>query len=210
VTEIRQRVATGYRLVLPPGWCRIPLRHGTNAAIRELLDAKFRHLPRDTVAPYRAEIERRLKQRVAQARPAGGVDMYFPVEITEIGPLPASFVVSEIRLDLPSNTSNADPSLVVASLTADALDEPGARIVDIDGASGVRTEELVGAKPDAEFPYASRGVKYVLPMPGVSGRWLLVMFATPGAADPAGKLADLLVELFDAIMGTFRWTQEQR
>jgi hypothetical protein len=210
VTAARQRAATGYTLILPPGWYRIPLRHGTSAAIREMLNAKFKHLPRDTVAPYRLEIERRLKQQVAQARANGGVDMYFPVEISALGPLPASFVVSEIRLDPPEGAGDTDPSLVVAALAADALEAPGSRIVDIDGASGVRTEELVGAEPDAEFQYASRGVKYILPVPGASGRWLLVMFATPGAADPAGKLADLLVELFDAIMGTFRWTEEQR
>lgn len=205
---IRQRAVTGYTLVLPPGWCRIPLRHGTSAAIREMLDEKLRHLPRDRVAPYRSEIERRLKQQVAQARANGGVDMYFPVEISELGPLPASFVVSEIRLDPPEEAGNSDPSLVVASLAADALDGQGPRIVDIDGAAGVRTDELAAGDPDAEFSYASRRVKYILPMPRAAGRWLLVMFATPGAADPAGKLADLLVELFDAIMGTFRWTEE--
>jgi hypothetical protein len=207
VTETNQRVATGYTLVLPPGWCRIPLRQGTSAAIREMLNAKFKHLPRDTVAPYRAEIERRLKQQVAESRSAGGVDMYFPVDITPLGPLPASFVVSEIRLDPPADTGDPDPSLVVASLAADALGAPGTRIVDIDGASGLRAEELVAGAPGAEFSYATRSVKYTLPMPGAPGRWLLVMFATPGAADPAGKFAGLLVELFDAIMGTFRWTE---
>lgn len=210
MTEINQRVATGYRLVLPPDWCRIPLRTGTSAAIREMLNEKFKHLPRDTVAPYRIEIERRLKEQVAEARAVGGVDMYFPVETTTLGPLPASFVVSEIRLVPPQEAGDIDPSLVIASLAAESLDAPGSRIVDIDGASGLRTEELVAAAPGAEFSYDSRSVKYTLPMPGSSGRWLLVMFATPGAADPAGKLANLLVELFDAIMGTFRWTQEQR
>jgi hypothetical protein len=211
MTETGQRVATGYRLVLPPGWCRIPLRSGTSAAIRKMLNEKFAHLPRDTVAPYRIEIERRLKQQAAQARADGGVDMYFPVETSALGPLPASFAVSEIRLDPPSEAAgNADPSLVVAALAADAIDAPGSRIVDLDGASGMRTEEIAAAAPGAEFAYASRRVKYIVPMPGTPGRWLLVAFATPGAADPAGRLASLLIELFDAIMGTFRWTEERR
>jgi hypothetical protein len=208
VADIQHRAATGYTLVLPPGWCRIPLRHGTSAAIRKMLDAKFKHLPRDKVAPYRIEIERRLKEQVTQARGNGGVDMYFPVEISEIGPLPASFVVSEIRLDPPEGAGNPDPSQVIALLAADALDDAGSRIVDVDGAGGVRTEELVAGDPDTEFSYSSRRVKYLLPMPGTPGRWLVVVFATPGAADPAGKFAGLLVELFDALMGTFRWTQE--
>ena len=226
--ESTPRVATGYTLVLPPGWVRIPLRSGTNPAIRELLDAKFKRLPRDKVAPYRAEIERRLKQQVIEARRNGGVDFYFPVEMTEIGPLPASFVVSDIRLDPPEHAAgNADPAQVLAAIAADTGlantglantglantgladtgDEPGSRIVDIDGVAGLRTEELTPAPPGAEFRYAARGVKYTLPMPGAEGRWLLVMFATPGAADPSGKLADVLVRLFDAIMGTFRWTE---
>lgn len=210
MAEIQRRVVTGYTLVLPPGWCRIPLRPGTSAAIREILDEKFRHLPQDTVAPYRAEIERRLKQQIAQARSHGGVDLYFPVETSELGQLPASFVVSEICLDPPGEAGSADPSLVVASLAAGDLDDPGARLVDIDGASGVRADELTRGDPGAEFSPASRRVRYMLPVPGAPGRWLLVMFATPGAADPGGRLAGLLVDLFDAIMGTFRWTQEPR
>jgi hypothetical protein len=203
VAETRRRVASGYNLVLPPGWCRIPLRGGTSAAIRKLLDERFRHLPRDTVAPYRIEIERRLKEQVVQARNNGGIDMYFPVEIADSGPVPASFVVSEIRLELPENAGDNGPALVLASLAAD-----GSRIVDVDGAPGVRAEELVPGDPDAELAYGSRRVKYLIPVPGTPGRWLAVAFATPGAADPGGKYAGLLVELFDAIMTTFRWTDE--
>jgi len=206
-------VASGYTLVLPPGWCRIPLRGGTSAAIRKLLDERFRHLPRDTVAPFRIEIERRLNEQITQARRNGGVDFYFPVEIAESGPVPASFVVSEVRLALPDMAAGADPaSLVVAALAVDAGadGESAPRIVDIDGACGVRSADVVPGDPDAETAYAARRVRYMLPVPGTPGRWLVVVFATPGAADPTGRYAGLLVELFDAIMGTFRWTEEER
>lgn len=202
------RVATGYTLVIPPGWCRIPLRAGTSAAIRKLLDARFRHLPRDTVAPYRIEIERRLKEQVIQARQNGGVDMYFPVEIAESGPVPASFIVSEVRLDAPPEEDGIDPSsAVIASLAATAGEDAGTRIVEVDAAPGVRTEEIVPGNPAAEMEYGSRRVRYLVSMPGVPGRWIVVAFATPGAADPGGKYAGLLTELFDAIMSTFRWTE---
>lgn len=50
-----------------------------------------------------------------------------------------------------------------------------------------------------------RRVTYTVPVYGEPGRYLLVTFATPGSGDPAGTHADLLAELFDAIMSTFRW-----
>jgi hypothetical protein len=48
-------------------------------------------------------------------------------------------------------------------------------------------------------------VDYTFPIPGDSRRWLAVTFSTPGAGDPGDQVAEALVELFDAIMTTFRW-----
>ncbi|MDF9815326.1 hypothetical protein M2266_004557 [Streptomyces sp. SPB162] len=51
----------------------------------------------------------------------------------------------------------------------------------------------------------ARRVDYVLPLPdAVPGRCLAAAFSTPIAADEP-RLAELMVELFDAVMGTFRW-----
>ncbi len=53
--------AVGYSIVLPPQWHEIPLRSGTDEAIKKILDGAIaglrRDLPRDRVAPYRMEIE---------------------------------------------------------------------------------------------------------------------------------------------------------
>jgi hypothetical protein len=91
--------AAGYTLVLPPGWERIPARQGTDDAIKAILEAKFRELPpdlpRDQLAPYRAEIEGKLRRAAAQARKNGAIDLYLPVELRGGLPVPASFVVSE-------------------------------------------------------------------------------------------------------------------
>jgi len=209
VTGDGRTAAGGYTVVVPPGWCRIPLRHGTNAAIKNVLDRSFRHLPRDRVAPYRLEIERRLKALVAQSRSNAGLDLYFPVDAAADGPVPASFLVSEARYSPPSEDGEqdqaaraVDPAQVLAYL---ASESPGARIVDADGAPGLRAEQVVRPGPDAEFQYATRRVEYTLAVPGSPGRWLVVAFSTPGSADPDGRLARLLTELFDAIMLTFRW-----
>jgi hypothetical protein len=197
--------AGGYTVVIPPGWCRIPLRQGTSAAIKKILDQSFRHLPRDRVAPYRMEIERRLKALVAQSRSNAGLDLYLPVEPAQDGPVPASFLVSEARYSAPAadgEDGEIDPAQVLAYLASESA---GARIIEADGAPGLRTEQIVRPAPEAEFQYATRRVEYTLAVPGNSGRWLVAAFSTPGSADPDGKLARLLTELFDAIMLTFRW-----
>jgi hypothetical protein len=192
--------------VIPPGWCRIPLRQGTNAAIKKILDRSFRHLPRDRVAPYRMAIERRLKALVAQSRSNAGLDLYFPVDAAQDGPVPASFLVSEARYSPAAedgeDAEEIDPVQVLAYLASESA---GARIIEADGAPGLRTEQIVRPGPAAEFQYASRRVEYTLAVPGNPGRWLVAAFSTPGSADPDGKLALLLTELFDAIMLTFRW-----
>jgi hypothetical protein len=53
--------------------------------------------------------------------------------------------------------------------------------------------------------HGSRRVDYVLPVPADPDRWVVVSFSTLGSGDPNGELARLLVELFDAMMTTFRW-----
>jgi hypothetical protein len=193
--------AVGYTLVLPPGWHRIPVRGGSDAAIRKILDRSFRHLPRDKVAPYRAEVERRLAQMVTEARKNGGVDVYLPVEFRGGTPVAASFVVSEVSF---GSVEHVEPGLIVSEL---ASGDDGARSVRVDGAAGARSERAVPAAPQAEFPYGSRRVEYLLPVPGNADRWLAVVFSTPGAGDPGDRFARLLVELFDAVMSTFRWTR---
>jgi hypothetical protein len=42
-------------------------------------------------------------------------------------------------------------------------------------------------------------------VPGRAGRWLSVSCTVLVAADDEHDLAGLLVELFDAVMTTFRW-----
>jgi len=197
------QAADGYTLVLPPGWCRIPLLHGTNAAVKKILDDSFKHLPRDKVAPYRIEVERRLKSLIADARRNAGVDLYFPVERTDAGPLPASFLISRATYDVgPRKSAAPDPAQVLATLAAG---HPSARVVEVDGAPGIRTERVVLPATRAEFSYPARRVEYTIAIPGSSSTWLVSAFATPGAADPDGDFARLLAELFDAIMLTFRW-----
>jgi hypothetical protein len=193
----------GYTLVLPPGWERIPARQGADDAIKAILDSKFRELPpdlpRDQLAPYRAEIEGRLRRAAAQARKNGAIDLYLPVQLRGGLPVPASFVVSEGAIP---TSSEAEPGQIVSYLVAESAD--GAPVT-VDGVTGARSEQAAGPDPDQGIDYGSRRVDYVLPIPGAGGRWLLFAFSTLGAGDPGDQVARMLVQLFDAMMSTFRW-----
>ncbi|MFF8562723.1 hypothetical protein ACF06I_27855 [Streptomyces albidoflavus] len=205
------RVApSGYRLVTPPEWVRIPMREGTEETIRAIVDRAFAQLPddapQDSVGPYRRELERRLSEAVHDARRAEALDLYLPIERMHGFTVSASIVVSEMAFE---DATAADPS----SVTRRLMESPGrggeSTSVEVDRAPGVRSERVVpGARGEAEEAEpGSRRVEYVIPVPADPGRWITVVFSTLGAGDPQGALADLFVELFDAMMTTFRWSR---
>ncbi|MEU7584643.1 hypothetical protein AB0B50_44535 [Streptomyces sp. NPDC041068] len=198
----------GYQLVLPPEWVRIPMRAGTDEAIRAIVDDAFATLPadapRDRIGPYRRELERRLKDAVKEAGKAEALDLYLPLERMHGIAVPASIVVSEMKF--PDEVA-VDPTAVSRRLLEAPGREGETTAAEIDGVRAVRTERTVAADAPGGGELASRRVEYVVPVPGDPGRWLGVVFSTLGAGDPDDELADLFVELFDAMMSTFRWSR---
>ena len=235
----------GYRIVLPPGWQRIPLRRGTRQAVRQLLDHTFREVDRDRSAPLRRALESTLWQQIREAQYHDGLDLYLPVAQVHGHTIAASILVSE----LSATSLAAFPASHLVTALVD--EDDAARRVRLDGAHAVRTErvdtppaptpapapapetaaavpelaapapESAAAVPDpdpehaaqalrdlAAQPPASRRVEYTVAVPGTGERWLIVVFSTLGDGDPAGGFADLLVELFDAMMTTFRWVHD--
>jgi len=205
---------SGYTLVLPGGWRRIPVQQGTRPAIRGVVDEVLRRfskgVSRDQLTRYRIELERGLSDMAAQARSAGGIDLYLPIEYTHGVTITASFVVSQVTLPEPPpelpDAEQADTAQFVSYLTS--ADGDAAPVV-IAGAAAARKESVAAADPAQQVPYGSRRVDYMLPVPGESRGMLIVAFSTIGDGDPEGQFAKLLVELFDAIMTTFRWARDQ-
>ena len=210
---------SGYTLVLPGGWRRLPVQHGTRPAIRGVVDEVLRRLSkgvsRDKLTRYRIELERRLSDMATQARSAGGVDLYLPIEDSHGVTITASFVVSQVTLPAPPaadppaelpDAEQVDTAQFVSYLTS--ADGDAAPVV-IAGAAAARKESVAAADPAQQVPYGSRRVDYMLPVPGESRGMLIVAFSTIGDGDPEGQFAKLLVELFDAIMTTFRWARDQ-
>jgi hypothetical protein len=191
---------SGYTLVLPPGWRRIPLRSGTDEAIAEIVEHSFAG-----TAPRPLEAERELLRShlhgVASAAAANsGLDLYLPTELFHGFTVAASFVVAELSF---GSVERPDPGLVLARVVSH---RDGTLTVTVGGTTGARTESVAAPDPSRDAPFASRRVDYVLPVPKDDDRWLVVTFSTIGQGDPQDEFAGLLVDLFDAIMTTFRWT----
>lgn len=193
--------AAGYTLVLPPGWRQVPVRAGTREVIREIVRDRFRvlpgHVPRDALTPYRIALEQQLTAAAAQARQRGGTELYLPVEPVRGTLIAASFVVSEGSIGARDEHGTA---LILAAIAGNG---PG---LLLDGARAARIERTAPPDPARGVERGSRHVDYTIPVPGGDGRWLVFAFSALSAGDPDDKLAGNLVELFDAIMSTLRWT----
>jgi hypothetical protein len=190
--------ATEYRLVLPPGWVRLPVQRGTDEAIKRAVDDVLKaDLPRDAAVAFNVQVQGRLRRALARARSVGALDVYVPLAGMHGLAIPASFVVTEI-LDIAADTSERG--------LLELADQPGSTMVRVDGRAAVRTDEI--RPPDADETdtegLSARRVSYLLPAPGGES-WLVLTFSTIGDGEPGGEFAGVLVELFDAIISTFRW-----
>jgi len=200
------RRAVGYTIVLPPGWHHIPVRHGADEAIKKIardVAGQFaKGQSRDALAAYRIELERKLREVTGEARRKGATDAYVPLGLVHGIPVPASFLVSELSL---GSVEDIDPAHIVANL---ASADGDSRPVTVADAAGARVERTARADPTKGVEYPSRRVDYVLAVPGDRDRYLAVAFSVVCAEDPDEPYARLLVELFDAMMATWRWRWE--
>ncbi|GAB3691579.1 hypothetical protein [Angustibacter aerolatus] len=195
--------AVGYRLVLPPGWMQLPVR---DPATPDRVEARLREAaagqPRDAVEPLLAEAARRVRDLLAEGRAAGALDPYAPLLGVRGRPVPASFVVHDQLLDgEPPGGFDVTEGVLAAMLRA----HPEAAPVALDGATALRWEVESPAGPEGDPPAAKR-VEVHVPVPGDERRWLSVVL-TAARPPHQPELADLLSDLFDAVLTTWRWDE---
>jgi hypothetical protein len=198
------RVRT-YSMVLPAPWRRISLRGDLRGQVERLVDKVVAQTPPqispDEVAPKRHWLERQLLDQAVEAQRNGGVDLFLPVEDWHGFLISASIVVSEV---VPDATAGADS---VGPVMADLLRDADTRPETVGDTVFVRSETVREARPDGPAS-PSRHVRYVTAVPGDERTWLMAQFACVGddvEGDDETSTDRLLVELFDAIMSTFRW-----
>lgn len=195
-----------YELVLPPGWVRIPLREGTKEALEKIL---FSHMgqvpegiPRDDAMRFRLEMRRQLEKQARAARRNGGLDLYLPALPRGGIFLMASFIVAE----MPIGQGHAVlPEAVLAQLVDDGVPRGAATKVDVAGTPALR-RDYRPTLGEEELP--TRRVDYVIPVANDPDRWISINFSTPGDGDDDSEFTGVLVELFDAVVSTFRWSYE--
>ncbi|MFI1156939.1 hypothetical protein [Streptomyces sioyaensis] len=199
---------TGYTLIIPPGWARIPLREGTKEALERIFFTHLDKVPdgvaRDDAMRFRLELRLQLEKRARAARRNGGLDLYLPVRPRSGTLVAASFIVAELPI---GGAEQAKAKHVLERLAANTAG-PGVSTRGLSGGTAVRRESRVAAEPGRELDVDSRRVEYVMPVAGNSGNWLSISFSTPGDGNLDSEFTDVLVELFDAVVGTFKWSYE--
>ncbi|MET0931322.1 MAG: hypothetical protein ABWX74_17510 [Aeromicrobium sp.] len=200
---------TAYRVALPHPWQRIPLDDSMGSTVDEIVEATVRRIPADVppdqVAQTRIKLEGMLLKDLRHAKDNGGLDYYLPTDLVHGIQISASFLVSGLIPD--ASVPDGLTGRVLASLIASSDD---AAPVDAGGSVWVRSTSVIESRPDDLVKDASRArkVEYTTAVPGDERRWIIVSFTTLGDGDPDSEFTGLMVELFDAIMSTWRWLEE--
>lgn len=198
---------SAYTIVDIPGWETLPLDTGHVEAVTRRI-GELAHqsvpdeVPRDRATPFRQEVRKHLARLVDDAREAGAGLICLPTSRTGDTAVPASYTVTEWIDPTPGGVAPED---LVAALAerSDAV----ATVVEVDGQPALREEDVVAAEQGVD-PLAvgrARRVAYTVADPAERTHWVVFTFSTLGDGDPDGPLARVLVELFDAHVGTLRW-----
>jgi hypothetical protein len=199
---------SAYAIVGIPGWEQLHLGLEDRADVARRIDELAHRtvpedVPRDRAAPFRGEVRRHLLRLVEQGREAGAAVICLPTSLMGGIAVPASYTVSEWTDPQPVQAEVSD---VVAALV-DRSDF-AARPAEVDGQPALREEGVEYPDDDGDelVTRPSRRVTYTIADPVTAGTWIVFAFSTLGDGDPDGDLAAVLVELFDAHIGTLRWS----
>jgi hypothetical protein len=206
VTGIRS-----YRIVLPPPWVRVPLGPDARDRVHDIVERAAAQAPKemspDQLGPLKRELERRLLAQLAAAAEHGGLDYYFPLGPMHGIHLGASFFVAAVTPPGGVGAELEPDALAGGILTELVASTPGATAVEVGDTVWVRTEGVLAPDPvraeGVDVPV--RRVSYLTAVPDDPQQWILVSFSTLGDGDPHSEHTLLTAELFDAMMGTWRW-----
>lgn len=181
---------TGYRLVLPEGWWAIDLDPArTEANVAALLEQQWRGV--DDAPHLKAEARASLLRQARDAADAGGLQLFLSVGTVGGIPLSASLLVSSVPL------ASADELTVLAG----AGRGQGRAVTQAGLPAGPALRSLWRQPPSDDDPSGlvttCLDVHVAVPH---APRVLVLQFRTP--VEP---LAEVLLEVFDAITGTLRW-----
>ncbi|MDT0345948.1 hypothetical protein [Streptomyces litchfieldiae] len=203
--EEREGAPSHYQLLTPKDWFRIPLRDAEQRArsVQALIDLTMPS--RDERAVQRRELRDMLTTVTGTAAARDGIEMYLSTDAVLGVPVPATLLVS-------AEPGDPDPPvrLPVAWMADGVRDKHGPEaevsVVRLPSGEAVRCRRQGTSEDTRELGQAADRpntlLDFYLPIPE-SGGWLILTFSTP-----IPELAQPLTELFDAIAGSLRWTQD--
>ena len=198
---------TGYRIVLPDGWHRLPAGPiALRPIARELLLRLWADQPRDQTAQRRRDLEQELVRLGDTASDQGGRELLLSLQAVGGVPLAASAVVSMVPTLLDGEAGFVE----LAQVSAEGAISSG--VFDLGRNRGVVVvrDQAVEARDRPAFLgeagaaiTRTRQVDIHLPVPDEPAM-LLLSFSTP-----LMSLAESLTELFVAMSSTVQWRQDE-
>ncbi|WP_437071070.1 hypothetical protein [Streptomyces sp. enrichment culture] len=191
-----------YQLMLPDGWFRILLdpRH-RERSVKALVNKRFSGA--DDAPNLRRQLQQELLHQATKAYEEGGIELYISLQRAGALTIPASLLITLVP------ARNAESALPSPQALADELqgtesDGRSVSVVELAAGTAVRVRvDPVEGRTQATIGDAlpSVTVTYQLRVPG-SEAHLLLSFSTPLV-----KIADAMVELFDAVAGSLVWKE---
>ncbi|MBK8468272.1 MAG: hypothetical protein IPL45_00330 [Actinomycetales bacterium] len=216
---------------VPPGWARLDLTGQLDAQVRGFVAAVLRGVPSDRAALVRPLVHESLSKVAADLASGGAVAMVMPV--APLDGLVASPTIVFMPLTVPEDQAPMDVLVAVAASDASAsvVDVAGLvalRTISTRDAHGdlaealAQAEHLVagsteqepkeqgseadGTAEGAQLTATATRVRYLIGDPGDANRWVDVLFSVTHSSLPGGnQIGQAAVELFDAMMHSFRW-----
>lgn len=194
----------GFALAVPRDWYELELRPDVReSAIRALVDEQTRAVP--DLREHRSAISGFLLKQAAQAWNTGAVYSASMMERTEDGPVTANVTVSFVPGPLTLDSDDPDRAAALLDMLeekqAESEDDTWTRLTVVELPRTGAAARTYGIE-DVELPEQAGWLRVVsmltmVPVPGVN-RVALVTCTSPvlGLAEP-------LLDLFDAISGTF-------
>jgi hypothetical protein len=191
-----------YRLLLPDGWFRLHIDPSRRTrSVDALVDRQFEGT--DNAPHIKHLLRQELLSQAEAAHAEGGIELYVSLQRAGTLTVPASLLVSLVPPG-PGGTARTVQDLV-AQFSAE--EDAEVAVVDMPAGNALRIRRTTG-QPDRPVPVGapatsealpSATVHYQLPVPGTEGH-LLLTFSTPLV-----RIADAMVELFDAVAGSLTW-----
>jgi len=198
------RPPSRYRMLTPTDWFRIPL--GSEAkrerSVKTLVDMTYPN--RDQDAAKRHELGELLANVVEQAASREGIELYLSTQGVGAVPIPATLLVSSEPEDPEHPGVQLPPEMLADGLRDKHGEGAAVSVVQLPSGPAVRCRRTELSPDSKELGQPEERpntlLDFYLPVPN-TGAWLLLTFSTP-----IPELADALVDMFDAIAGSLRWS----